>query len=385
MPEGTAGGALSRLTGFGRALRAQGLPVGTGRILAFCRAVGVLAPVDRHALYWAGRATLVSRPEDFAIYDRVFEAHFGRSLGEQTLRALLGSELPPTPPPEIEVEAAAEDGAAMAVAAEEGGEDARGEAVVRMVASAQERLRAKSFEDLSEEERALATAVIRRLALRLPERRSRRRRPAPKGAVFDLRRTLRASLRTEGEPFRRAWRARREKARPLVLILDVSGSMSAYSRPLMQFGYAAMRAGQRVEVFCFGTRLTRLTRALRASDPDEALRRAAALVADWEGGTRIGDSLKEMLDTYGARVAIRGAVVVLCSDGLERGDPAVLRAQMARLGRLAQRVVWVNPLRGSPAYQPLARGMAAALPHVDLFLPGHNLASLEHLGEVLSH
>jgi uncharacterized protein with von Willebrand factor type A (vWA) domain len=376
--------ALARLTGFGRALRAQGLAVGTGRIVTFCRAVLALAPPDRNGVYWAGRASLVSRPEDFATYDRVFDAYFGRSLLEETLLALLGSELPRPSPPEVELESGADEDLVIGLAEGAGEqEETEGEAVLRMVASAQEVLRSKSFEELSEQERATAAALIRRLALRLPERRSRRLRPAAKRGSFDVRRTLRSSLRTEGEPFRRAWRARRAKARPLVLVLDVSGSMSAYSRPLMQFGYAAMRAGQRVEVFCFGTRLTRVTRALRATDPDKALAGAAGLVQDWEGGTRIGASLKELLDVYGQHTAIRGSVVVLCSDGLERGDPAVLYAQMARLGRLAHRVVWVNPLKGSAAYQPLARGMAAALPHIDLFLPGHNLASLEHLGEVL--
>ena len=205
----------------------------------------------------------------------------------------------------------------------------------------------------------------------------------PTGRRFDQRRTLRASLRTQGEPFRRAWRDRRRRVRPLVLILDVSGSMSAYSRALMQFGFAAMRAGRRVEVFCFGTRLTRVTRALARSEPDDALREVAAAVVDWNGGTRIGASLKELLDRWSQHVSMRGAVVVLCSDGLERGEPALLAAQVARLSRLSYRLIWVNPLKGSPRYEPLARGMAAALPYVDVFLAGHNLESLESLCEVL--
>ena len=177
-----------------------------------------------------------------------------------------------------------------------------------------------------------------------------------------MRRTLRRSLRTQGEPFDRAWRARKSRTRPLVLILDISGSMSPYSRALMQFAYAAMAAGRRVETFCFGTRLTRVTRTLRTKDPDRALHEIGTQVEDWEGGTRIGESLKTLLDGWSQRAALRGAVVVLCSDGLERGDPELLRAQMARLRRLAHRVVWVNPLKGSPRYEPLARGMAAALP-----------------------
>ncbi len=168
-----------------------------------------------------------------------------------------------------------------------------------------------------------------------------------------------------------------------MLILDISGSMAPYARALMQFGYAAMAAGRRVEVFVFGTRLTRVTRTLRTKDPDRALHEIGKQVADWEGGTRIGESLKTLLDGWSQRAALRGAVVVLCSDGLERGDPELLKAQMARLRRLAHRVVWVNPLKGSPRYEPLARGMAAAMPSIDEFLSGHNLESLEHLGRVL--
>jgi uncharacterized protein with von Willebrand factor type A (vWA) domain len=383
MAETEAPDARARLTGFGRALRAEGLAVGTGRILTYWRAAVALAPLDRSALYWAGRATLVSRPQDFPIYDRVFDAYFGRSLLDETLEALLGSALPQAPP-ESEATEDDPDEVVVGLAEELAQEDPEGEAVVRMVASGHEVLRSKSFEQLSERERAAAVALIRRLSVHLPARRSRRLRPARTRGVFDLRRTLRSSMRTEGEPFRRAWRARRSRPRPLVLILDVSGSMSAYARPLMQFGHAAMRAGQRVEVFCFGTRLTRVTRALRATDPDKALATVASVVEDWEGGTRIGDSIKHLLDSYGHHAAIRGSVVVLCSDGLERGDPALLEAQMGRLARLAHRVVWVNPLKGGAAYEPLARGMAAALPHIDLFLPGHNIASLEHLGAVLS-
>jgi len=164
-----------------------------------------------------------------------------------------------------------------------------------------------------------------------------------------------------------------------VLILDVSGSMAPYARALLQFAFAAMAAGRRVEVFCFGTRLTRVTRALRTRDPDRAFAELARGVSDWEGGTRIGDSLKSLLDGWSQRAALRGAIVVFCSDGLERGDPEVLRAQMARLRRLAFRVIWANPLKGSTRYEPLARGMAAALPSVDVFLSGHNLESLEEL------
>jgi uncharacterized protein len=370
---------LERLVGFGRQLRARGLPVGTGRILVFCRAAAALAAgggLDRDGLYWAGRVALVARREHLAGYDEAFRAWFPDSR-DQVL-ASISEWLPKTGlPPEVEVvlEEGFQEESWRPASPEEAGE----EALVGVLASSAEVLRTKSFTELTDDERRAAHAVIRSLALELPTRHARRWRPSPYGRRFDQRRTLRASLRTQGEPFRRAWRDRRRKPRPLVLVLDVSGSMSTYSRALMQFGYAALRAGRRVEVFCFGTRLTRVTRALRAGEPDQALREVAAKVSDWDGGTRIGASLKELLDRYGQHAFLRGSVLVLCSDGLERGDPELLGAQMARLGRLAHRLVWVNPLKGSPRYQPLARGMSAALPHVDRFLPGHNLASLEAL------
>jgi uncharacterized protein len=368
---------LERLVGFGRLLRGRGLPVGTGRILTFCRAVAALDRIDRNGVYWAGRVAMVARKEDLAAYDAAFDEWFP-SRSRDVMAMISGQAM--GRPPELEVEL--DQGIA-----EESWEPAEGaeggEVPVGVLASGAEVLRGKSFDELSETERIAADHVIRALAVHLPTRHSRRYRPSPYGRRFDQRRTLRASLRTQGEPFRRAWRDRRRRVRPLVLILDVSGSMSAYSRALMQFGFAAMRAGRRVEVFCFGTRLTRVTRALARSEPDDALREVAAAVVDWNGGTRIGASLKELLDRWSQHVSMRGAVVVLCSDGLERGEPALLAAQVARLSRLSYRLIWVNPLKGSPRYEPLARGMAAALPYVDVFLAGHNLESLESLCEVL--
>jgi uncharacterized protein len=372
---------IERLVGFGRLLRSRGLPVGTGRILAFCRAVAALGRLDRDSLYLAGRLTMVARKEDYDAYDLAFRQWFP-SAQERLAAELSGWQ--PEPRVTIEREIEVLVGEALSEDADAGDGEEGEEVTIGLVASGVERLRAKSFEELSEVERHEADLAIRQLAVMLPMRRARRYRAAPRGRRFDLRRTVRSSLRTQGEPFRRAWRNRQSKRRPLVLLLDVSGSMSSYSRALLQFGYAAVRAGQRVEVFAFGTRLTRLTRALRRSEPDTALRQVAASVIDWEGGTRIGASLKDLLDRYGQQAWMRGAVVVLCSDGLERGDPLLLAAQMARLARVAHRLVWVNPLKGSPRYQPLARGMAAALPHVDSFLPGHNLQSLESLCEVLS-
>jgi hypothetical protein len=372
-------------------MRARGLPVGTGRILTFVRAVAALGLVDRLSLYWAGRISMISRKDDLAAYDLAFEDWY-RSLRPEAELAI-ELDLPTLARQGIE---GAEDLGGLEVelgrtAAEWHalGEDEEeppegDEAAIRIVASAVEVLRSKSFADLSEDEREEVGRLIRALAVALPEERMRRTRSSAKGDRFDVRRTLRRSLRTRGEPFERSWRDRRIRGRPLVLILDVSGSMSPYARALVQFGYAAMAAGRRVEVFCFGTRLTRVTRTLRSKDPDRALHEIGRTVEDWEGGTRIGESLKSLLDGWSQRAALRGAVVVLCSDGLERGDPVLLRSQMERLGRLAHKVVWVNPLKGSPRYEPLARGMAAALPSVDVFLSGHNLESLSELSRTLA-
>ena len=376
------------LVAFGRELRARGLPVGTGRILTFIRAVGALGLADRDSLYWAGRVSLVASRADLDAYDLAFDAWY-RSLGrEPRIGGDLSDELPD---PSITSWDDADETAtgvgptagSWRAAGEDEDPEAGEESAIRIVASAVEVLREKSFADLTEEERRRVARMIHDLTVRSPVERTRRTRPSSKGRTFDVRRTLRRSLRTQGEPFDRSYRIRRSRTRPLVLILDISGSMAPYARALLQFGFAAMASGRRVEVFCFGTRLTRVTRVLRTKDPDRAMHEVGALVADWEGGTRIGESLKALLDGWSQRAALRGAVVVLCSDGLERGDPALLRAQMARLRRLAHRVVWANPLKGSPRYEPLARGMAAALPSVDVFLSGHNLESLETLAAAL--
>jgi uncharacterized protein with von Willebrand factor type A (vWA) domain len=327
------------LVGFARALRDEGLAVGTGRALEFCRAAA-LVPGE---LYWAGRATLVARREEIPVYDRVFRRWFGE-------------EPPPRQRHAVQVQAVDERGAARA--------------------SRAEALREKSFAQLTEQELREVAALAAELGLVVPERRTRRRRPARTGRP-DVRRTLRHALRSGGEPVERAWRTRRRRPRRLVLLLDVSRSMTAYSRGLVVVAHAALRRDRRWEAFCFGTRLTRVTRALATSDPHAALERAAAEVVDWDGGTRIGDSLKTFLDRWGHGGMARGAVVVLCSDGLEVGDPAVLAEQMARLSRLAHRVVWLNPLKENDRYEPLARGMAAALPHVDRFESGHSLAAVE--------
>jgi hypothetical protein len=341
--------ATEVLTAFGRALRDEGLAVGTGRIETFCRATALLGPDD---LYWAGRATLVARPQDVAVYDEVFEAFFGEPKAHARMSVRVVG-----PVRERETELG--------------------------LASDVELLREKSFARCSPEELAAIAELMARVPVAVPPRRTRRTVSARRGTP-DLRRTLRRSFRTGGEPLDRAFRTRRRRPRRLVLLLDVSGSMADYSRALLMFTHAVLRTDRRFEAFCFGTRLTRVTRALGAAALDEALDRAAEEVVDWNGGTRIGESLKRLLDEYGHRGLARGAVVVICSDGLDVGDPGLLAEQMARLSRLAHRVVWLNPLQEDPAYEPLARGMRAALPHVDVFASGHNLASLEEVAAVLA-
>jgi uncharacterized protein len=337
------------LTRFGRALRTEGVDVGTGQIADFCRAAVLLPPGD---LYWAGRATLVSGGDEIAVYDRVFREFFGASqapAGRQQLRV------------RVLVEAKREVG----------------------LASREELLREKSFAACTREELSLVAGLMAGIALALPERRTRRREPSRRGSP-DLQRTLRRSFRSGGEPLERAWRRRRRQRRRLVLLLDVSGSMDPYARALVLFAHAALRGSSDWEAFCFGTRLTRVTRALAGSDPDEALQRASEEVADWSGGTRIGDALKRFLDEHGHGGLARGAVVIVCSDGLDVGEPALLAEQMARLSRLAYRVVWLNPLAESAEYEPLARGMHAALPYVDHFASGHSLASLDNVAGALA-
>jgi hypothetical protein len=345
------------LVEFARALRSEGLPAGTGAAAEFCRAAALLGPAD---LYWAGRATLVARREEIETYDRVFRSFFGVSQ--------------PMPPPQHH-----ERPRLVPVGVDASGpEGDTGEASTPAVALASrvELLRRKSFDRCTREELAELAALAAGFANALPRRRSRRRHAATAGPL-DLARTLRRAFRTGGEPFDRRYRERRPTPRRLVLLLDISGSMSTHSQALLVLAHTLLRLQPQTAVLCFGTRLTSATRALAVSNPDEALRRAAQEVVDWEGGTRIGESLKEFLDGGGHRGTARGAIIVICSDGLDVGAPELLREQMERLARLAHRVVWLNPLKQDPAYEPLARGMQAALPYIDVLASGHNLASLE--------
>jgi hypothetical protein len=241
----------------------------------------------------------------------------------------------------------------------------------------------KDFADCTPEELAELHKLMAQLGLSGALRRSRRLEPALRGR-HDPRRTLRAAMRTGGEPMRNRYRRTRERPRRVVLLCDVSGSMASYSRELLRFMHAGVASGGPMEAFVLGTRLTRVTRELTTRNPDMALRGASGAVEDWSGGTRLGDTLKEFVDRWGQRGMARGAVVVILSDGWDRGDVGVLAEQMQRISRLAYKVIWVNPLKAAPGYQPLAAGMAAALPHVDVFLSGHNFESLEELARAVA-
>lgn len=358
-PVATVDDGYVRLAGFGAALRAAGVPVSPARMVEFCRAA-TLTGVDE--LYWTGRITLVSSPAEAATYDRVFAEYFGQSR--------------PTPPPPatIEIEQARLTGEE---AEPEPGAEPEG------VASPEELWRHKDFASYSEAELARLAAVLAAMRLPVPARRTRRWRPARRGRP-DPRRTVREAFRMAGDPAIRRYRARRTRPRRLVFILDVSHSMSDYARALLMVAHAGLRTPGQVEVFCFGTRLTRLTAALARTSVDDVLARAADEILDWDGGTRIGESLARFLSAYGHAGMARGAVVVICSDGLDTGDPRLLGEQMARLSRLAHRTVWLNPLRADPRYEPRARGMRAALPYVDVFASGHDLADLETVAGLLA-
>ncbi len=357
---------------FGRVLREVGLEVGPGRVIDALRGLDAVDLTRQEDVYFALRQTLVSRHDELDLFDRAFVAWF--------LRA------PVLPPARRDAEPVARLGEALVSRLGDSGEPEEhgGEDPVELGASPHEILREKDFAEMSAEELRLLRRLIGEIARRRPLRASRRRQVDARGDRLDMRRLIRQSLRTGGDPLERPYRARKDVPRKLVVLCDVSGSMDAYARALLLFLHAAVGSGPGVEAFAFGTRLSRLTPELGTRDAEAALERCAEAVTDWGSGTRIGASLKEFNDVYGRRALSRGAIVVIVSDGWERQDPELVGREMARLSRAAYAVVWVNPLKGNPEYQPLAGGMRAALPFVDRFVSGHNLRSLEELAAVLA-
>jgi uncharacterized protein with von Willebrand factor type A (vWA) domain len=355
-------------------MRAGGVRLGVGDLLTAHRALAAIDASSPADAYLALRSALCSKHADLEVFDAAFDATFGA--------------LPRTTKPPVELPEAARlvvprvgipDPAALRAA----NLPSDAEDVVPAAWSSVEVLRETDFAEMSDAELAVARRLVRRIALRGPLKQSRRTRPSRRrGAHADLRATVRESMRYGGEPIERRWRRPATKHRPVVFVCDVSGSMEPYARMLVVYMQAWVAARRQVEAFVFGTRLTRVTGELGGRDPDAAVTRAAHAVSDWSGGTRIGGSLAELNRRYGRRIG-RGSVVVLLSDGWDRGEPEQLEDEVARLKRCSHSLIWLNPLKAHPGYEPLTRGMRTALPYVDHFLAGNSIGSLEELAELM--
>ncbi len=359
---------------FSQILRGLGLSVPTSCTHTFAAGLCETGLDDRDTTYWVGRSTLVRRMEDIALYDRAFAVFFeGRRSN--------GIDGATDEPLSITIAVDADDDSG------DGDDDGEGadEDVIELRFSTTEILRHKDFADYSPDELAQAQEMMSHLRLIGAPRASLRRGPtARRTSTPDIRRTVRSAIRAGGEPIERHHLAPTPRLRRLVLLLDVSGSMEPYARALLRFVHAAVAGRQKVEAFTLGTRLTRITRELTSRDPDIAVRAAGQRVADWSGGTRLGSGLRQFNDEWGVRGLARNSIVVILSDGWDRGEPEQLRAEMERLQRITHRLIWVNPLKVTPGYAPLARGMAAALPYVDHFVEGHSLAAMEELTRVIA-
>jgi uncharacterized protein with von Willebrand factor type A (vWA) domain len=372
----------------GHSLRAAGLAVTPERAARFATASSLVDAGDRDALYWAARLCFVGSRDEVAAFDAVFAAVVdgvadpaGGARGDpgggapvQAARARPADAPSPRSAPERSSAGSASAAASPPGAAAHGAHTVP----VGVAASSEERLSQVRLDELDEDELALVAGLVRRLAVATPVRRSRRARVARRGARLDVRATLRRSRRTGGDPVQRLHRRRRRRPRRLVALLDVSGSMAPYARVYLLLLEGAAR-GSRAETFVFATRLTRVTRALREGRAAAGVERAGAAAPDWAGGTRIGEALRMFNDRWGRRGMARDAVVVVLSDGWERGDPSLVGREMQRLGLLAYRVVWVNPRVAAPGFAPVTGGMAAALPHVDELVSGHSVAALDEV------
>ena len=356
------------LLAFTRALRAGGVPVTQDRTHDFLAAAALLGADDPTAVRAAGRSTLCAAPDDLARFDQVFEAFFNARHG------------PPRPRPVVRPESSAEQ---LPIDDNEGEQADEADDVIRAAASPTEVLRHRDVASLTAAEKQRLGAMFATLHPRPPLRRTARHQRWHRGQV-DASRTLRESLRRMGEPAEIAWRRRAQKPRRVVLLVDVSGSMSSYADALLRLAHRLTQGIGSVETFTIGTRVTHVTRAMRTRDAERALVAAGDTVPDWSGGTRLGETLRFFLDRWGQRGMARGAVVVVFSDGWERGDAAVLAEQMGRLRRIAHRVVWVNPHRGKDGYEAVQTGVLAVLPFCDHFVAGHSLATYADLVEVLA-
>lgn len=388
----------NRAIRFGRALRANGVMVTPAQVRTFIDATEYVGVESRGMFREAAFASLVTRREDIPIFEEVF-ARFWQPRRRSDNSSDQLSDVTEISPEEAEAMADGEelpsDGEGMmsdeleGLASEDGDTDEPGEGDEEgsesvLTYSASEALRTKDFSEFSEDELQLARMLMRHLVWDIGMRRSRRKVQASKGRFIDYRKTMRKSLQTSGVPLKIHERKVKEKPRALVVICDISGSMDRYSRLLLHFIHTIENGMAKVEAFVFGTRLTRITRLIKNRPIDEAITRVSSEVQDWAGGTRIGESIQSFNQEWARRVLRNGAVVLIISDGWDRGDPDLLANEMSRLQRSSYRLIWLNPLLGSPRYQPLTRGMQAALPYVDDFMPVHNLESLEYLAEHLS-
>ncbi|MFY0407695.1 vWA domain-containing protein [Solicola sp. PLA-1-18] len=366
--DGAAGNDADEvLVAFCHALRAAAVDVTLDRTQSFLTAVACVGAGDREAVYWAGRATLLAGPDDLRAYDRAFDTWFADEHPRTR---------PSRPAPRVVQQADLGD-------SEAEGESDGDDRTVAMIASDEDALKHRDVATLSTAERKRLARMFARLEVHPPTRRSPRRGPHRRGDV-DPSRTLRDQLRRGGEPGPLKHRRRRTRPRRVVLLIDVSGSMEPYADSLLRLAHQMVAAAPRsTEVFTLGTRLTRVTGAMRLRDPERALAAAGEVVPDWSGGTRLGEVLGAFVDRWGQRGMARGAVVVIASDGWERGDPELLGRQVQRLQRLGHRVVWSNPHRGKVGYAPVQGGIAAALPFVDAFVAGHSMAAFAAVAEVV--
>jgi uncharacterized protein with von Willebrand factor type A (vWA) domain len=385
---------------FSQRLHAAGVPVTPSQTEQYTRALKLTKPVSRRRLYCTTRAIFVTGFQQVSAFNRVFAEVFGTRRSKSTDD--YDVDLADTPEAEQVDSETPDDMDDQKVMEREGGQDAMNmnagegdsdededesdkETLVPMQeASEEEALSQKNFSALNAEELALLYRLMVRLQLATPERVTRRKRKGRRGEHMDMRRTLRRSMHTGGDPIVLARKRRRVHPRRLVLLCDISGSMEPYARAYLQFLHAARATGPYAEAFVFATRLTRLTRQLAGRNPQRAIRRATEAAPDWSSGTRIGDALKEFNDRYGRRGMARGSVIVILSDGWERGDPALVGREMQRLARLAYRIVWVNPRVAAPGFAPKAGGLVAALPHCDALVSGHTLKSLEEVADAIA-
>jgi uncharacterized protein with von Willebrand factor type A (vWA) domain len=361
---------ISLLVAFARSLRRAGLAVPVDNVVQYVRAIEALGIDRRDPVYWAGRTVLVHRHEDVGIYDRMFNSFWwGGSMWSDS----------PPPSPEDSSDEEGHD-----VVDSPSGEGQPPRRLASASYSDIDQLRRKDFAACTAEELEEISRLLNDTSVRAMQRSRRMRRSRRDHGRHDTRATMRRTLRSGGEVVRLLHREPTSRPRRVVLLCDVSGSMEPYARALLRFLHVAVAGRGRVEAFAVGTRLTRLTRELLSRDPDAALRQAMERVLDWSGGTRLGEGIGTFNDRFGMPGMARGAIVVILSDGLDRGDPTLLAGEMARLHRAAHQTIWVNPLKASAGYEPLARGMAAALPHIDQFVEGHSAASLDALLGVIA-